>query len=142
MITYKKGDLLAVKEGVIIHGCNAQGVMGSGVAKQIRAKYPEAYYAYLNGTYELGTITMHMVHPKLVIVNAITQRYYGTSPEIKYVSYDAITKCFREVVDRFPSDTKLHIPKIGSGLGNGDWSIISRTIDSITVEYDVTCWEL
>ena len=32
-IIYKQGDLLECSEQVIVHGCNAQGVMGSGVAK-------------------------------------------------------------------------------------------------------------
>ena len=36
MIQYKKGDLLSVTKGIIAHGCNAQGVMGSGVALQIK----------------------------------------------------------------------------------------------------------
>lgn len=30
MIKEHKGDLLSVTEGIIVHGCNAQGVMGSG----------------------------------------------------------------------------------------------------------------
>ena len=34
------GDLFAeVKDGYIMHGCNAQGVMGSGVANIVRLKY-------------------------------------------------------------------------------------------------------
>lgn len=41
------GDLLDVEAGVIIHSVNCMGVMGSGVAKQIRDKYPEHYRQYL-----------------------------------------------------------------------------------------------
>lgn len=33
-IIYKQGDLLSCPERVILHGCNAQGVMGSGIAAQ------------------------------------------------------------------------------------------------------------
>ena len=32
-------DLLDIEQGMIVHGCNAQGVMGAGVADQIRRKY-------------------------------------------------------------------------------------------------------
>ena len=35
---YKTGDLLAVPSGHIVHGCNAQGAMGAGVALAIRNK--------------------------------------------------------------------------------------------------------
>ena len=43
-------DLLNSPDRIIVHGCNAQGVMGAGVAKAIRTKYPEAYsnYFYMN----------------------------------------------------------------------------------------------
>ena len=33
MIEYRKGNLLDVTSGLIAHGVNCQGVMGSGVAK-------------------------------------------------------------------------------------------------------------
>jgi len=39
---YRQGDLVMAVEPIIIHGCNAKGVMGSGVAKAIRAYYPDA----------------------------------------------------------------------------------------------------
>lgn len=40
MIEYRKGNLLDITSGVIVHGCNMRGVMGSGVALAIRNKYP------------------------------------------------------------------------------------------------------
>jgi O-acetyl-ADP-ribose deacetylase (regulator of RNase III) len=48
MLHYKKGNLLEVKEGIITHGVNCQGVMGSGVALAIKQKYPSAFYSYKN----------------------------------------------------------------------------------------------
>ena len=56
MITHKyNSNITEVTQGVIVHGCNAQGVMGSGVAKQLRAKYPEIYVDYLDGLEEYST---------------------------------------------------------------------------------------
>ncbi|ESQ88967.1 hypothetical protein ABAC460_14395 [Asticcacaulis sp. AC460] len=45
-IIYKTGDLLEAPERVICHGCNAQGVMGSGIAVPIRNRYPMVFKAY------------------------------------------------------------------------------------------------
>ncbi len=42
-INYVNGDLFATDIKTIVHGCNAQGVMGSGVAKSIRENFPKAY---------------------------------------------------------------------------------------------------
>lgn len=60
-INTHQGDLLGVNHGIIVHGCNCNGVMGSGVAAQIRDKWPDVYRAYRNKVYRnnggvLGTI--------------------------------------------------------------------------------------
>jgi len=76
-IEYRKGDLLTTEVQHILHGCNRRGVMGSGVAKAIRDKYPQAYTDY-NDVYnscglELGTIVVSVQDDGTVIHNAITQ---------------------------------------------------------------------
>ena len=43
MIEYVRGDLLNVRDGLILHGVNCQRKMNAGIAKQIREKYPEVY---------------------------------------------------------------------------------------------------
>ncbi|MGF7049842.1 O-acetyl-ADP-ribose deacetylase (regulator of RNase III) [Paenibacillus sp. DS2015] len=42
------GDFFNAKQSILGHQVNCQGVMGSGAAKGIRDKYPEAYTAYQN----------------------------------------------------------------------------------------------
>lgn len=142
MIEYKSGDLLRVTNGVIVHGCNAQGVMNSGVAKLIRAKYPVAYHSYLLHCKKpivlLGSVDLHYVTHDLAVANCITQQYYGRDPTTIYVNYAAITSCFSEL-SKITSE--INIPKIGAGLANGDWSIISSIIESV-YPGKVTCWEL
>ena len=41
------GDLFQTHAKYICHQVNCQARMGSGVAKQVRAKYPEVYNAWL-----------------------------------------------------------------------------------------------
>lgn len=43
MIIYKQGNLLDSGCKVICHQVNCQGVMGSGIAKEIRNRFPTAY---------------------------------------------------------------------------------------------------
>lgn len=52
MIKYVVGNLLDVTDGIIVHGCNNQGVMGAGVAAAIRNKYP-ACYDYYHSLYQM-----------------------------------------------------------------------------------------
>lgn len=48
MIEIIKGDLFTTDCKVIAHQVNCTGTMGSGVAKQIREKFPKAYEIYRN----------------------------------------------------------------------------------------------
>lgn len=130
------GDILDVKEGVIIHGCNCQGVMGSGLAKQIKTKYPDAYYDYMKvysiAGLNLGGIIISPVIPGvLYVVNAMTQEFYGKNLNIVYVDYNAIDECFYKTLNWMNQCklTKLYYPKIGAGLANGNWKIISDIIE-------------
>ena len=60
MVTYKQGNLLNSGCNIICHQVNCQGVMGSGIALEIRNRFPEAYATFrktfLNGGNKLGAI--------------------------------------------------------------------------------------
>lgn len=46
-IEYKKMSLFDAPEGsIIVHACNAQGVWGSGIAKEFKIRYPEQFKYY------------------------------------------------------------------------------------------------
>jgi O-acetyl-ADP-ribose deacetylase (regulator of RNase III) len=151
-IETKIGNLMNVTAGHIVHGCNAQGVMGSGVALAVKRKYPGAFESY-RAEYEryglkLGHAYPHIVNPKLIIWNAITQEGFGQPT--RNMSYDAIQTCF-EQINLFISSTHLnsptnppseiHIPAIGAGLGGGNWEIIREIIEQ-TVDFPTTLWIL
>lgn len=132
-IEYIKGDLFKTDIVSIMHGCNNQGVMGSGVAAIVRRDYTEAYLKYKEwhqqGTMELGKIQLVESNGK-VIINAITQDFYGKSGE-RFASYDAIDSCMKltnSVAFRLGWN-KVAMPMIGAGLGGGEWSIIERIIE-------------
>lgn len=135
-INYIKGDLLSTTEGIIVHGCNAQGVMGSGVALAVRQKYPKVYEKYNEevqlGFLGLGDVQLVEVKENLLIANAVTQEFYGREKKL-YVSYEAIRECFTTVfeVARGTKVPCVSIPKIGAGLGGGDWEAILSIITDV-----------
>ena len=145
MIKYKQGSLLDVTEGIIVHGCNCKGVMGSGVAKQIKEKYPVAYAAYVDKYWQSGLqlgsiITVTMEPSQLVIVHAMTQNGFGKDNR-RYVSYTAIMDCMLQV--RLLAEStglEVHMPKIGAGLGGGAWCDIEQILMKTII--DATVWEL
>jgi O-acetyl-ADP-ribose deacetylase (regulator of RNase III) len=163
MITYIKGDLLTTEAKILVHGCNAQGVMGNGVAKTIKRKYPKAYddyYAFwqkwvandADTTNMLGRIVPSVQSDGKTIINAITQLQYGKSGA-KFVSYDAIDSCmaFLNYELKFKdwasgelktSQTYIAMPKLGAGLGGGEWSIIEAIIEYRLKDHTVLVYSL
>ncbi len=135
MIEYIKGDILKSGCKLIVHGCNAQGVMGSGLAKQIKEKYPKAYEDYVEMCREmpeeslLGSVNFSEQDDGTVIANAITQLNFGKDGR-RYVSYDAIDECFEDIAlyCEVNDIMEIAIPRIGAGLGGGNWEIIESII--------------
>lgn len=154
-IEYKTGDMLNPpldeRELIITHGCNAQGVMGSGVAKAIRDLYPEAYKGYrdwyeTHGLKVGDIVPVNIDHKQTTkgfrygryVINAVTQEFYGRDPSRVYVSYEGLRAAMREinnnVLVRLRSDSagepeRVAMPLIGAGLANGKWSIIAPIIE-------------
>lgn len=133
------GNLLDVQSGIIVHGCNCMGVMGSGIAKEVKDKYPKVFKNYsehlkVHGTISraLGTINSNTIrekYPKLIIVNAFTQLDYGRDKDKVYVDYEAISKCFTQIKSIAEYyDLDVHFPLIGCGLANGDWPTVKFLI--------------
>lgn len=138
-IQYRKGDLFQTDIRTIVHGCNAQGVMGSGVAKIVKERYPEAFGIYyrtaqMHTSKELLGKNIVWFGPGRTIVNSVTQEYYGRDGK-RYADYDAIRSCMSKIESFFGADgpetvSEIAMPQIGAGLGGGDWRVIETIIES------------
>ena len=129
----KCGDVLNVERGIVVHGCNAQGVMGSGIARSVKDRYPKAFFSYRrqyenSGELKVGDIIPVEVSEDKWIVNAITQRFYGRDGR-RYVDYDGVRSCFLKVA-ALAKENNLPVfyPLIGCDLGGGDWEVVSKII--------------
>lgn len=133
-IVYHKGNLFETDIETIVHGCNAQGVMGSGVAKIVKEHYFDAYKFYAEQYDEhglkLGDVQFVPANGK-IIANAITQNLYGKDGK-RFVNYEAVAECMRSInrVLSLGGETRVAMPQIGAGLGGGDWNVIAAIIES------------
>ena len=144
MIEYKQGNIALAQEKFIAHGCNAQGVMASGVAKEIRRVYPQAYFDYIR-SYQvtgltLGTV-LYVPSNHKVILNCITQEYYGKDGKM-YASYNAVRDCLQKINTLVPKHDKVAMPRIGCGLGGLEWSKVEKIIEESAVSYSVVVYDL
>jgi O-acetyl-ADP-ribose deacetylase (regulator of RNase III) len=151
---YISGDAIEVfknsKSAVLIHQVNCQGVMGSGIAKQIRDTYPNHFDDYKECVDHFGSSEMFgeyfftMIDSYHSVVGLFSQFNYGTGE--RHTNYAAFVNAITQLVnsDSDEVDYELIIPKyIGCGLGGGDWNIIEQILLDVEQLYDVefTCVE-
>jgi O-acetyl-ADP-ribose deacetylase (regulator of RNase III) len=130
-------DLFEAPVQAIAHGVNCQGVMASGVAKEIRARFPAAFDVYRR-SYEEGTLTLGSVsivsgtHPW--VLNIATQVYYGREPGRVYADPVAIQRGLQTALDvlSVAGVTTLGIPAIGAGLGGLPLKALEDALDALT----------
>ena len=149
-IIYKIGNLLDAQTDVIAHQVNCQGVMGAGLAKQIRDKWPEVFNAYKyyvnlvafdhHTEKLLGRCFMVLNTEKQYIANLFGQNNYGRDSK-RYTSYDAIYESLISLASQMVDDgmTSLAIPyKMSSDRGGADWNVILAMIESVFKNTDIT----
>lgn len=146
MVKIVSGNLLDATEDVICHQVNCQGVMGSGVAKAIREKWPEVYEAYSrycdnhDWNSPLGS-TQYVDVNGQTIANMFAQNLYGYDGN-RYTSYDAFYKCLEDI-DTLPPWYSIAFPyKIGSDRGGASWDVIYAMICDVLGDRDVTIYKL
>jgi len=154
-----KGDALKLfKESIthtaLIHQVNCQGVMGSGIAKQIKEHYPTHFKDYIDycEMAEASALLGDCIWTPIgndpfmlqIVAGAFAQYQFGHNH--RHTNYAALTKSICAIIDQLPpvDEFSLIIPKyLGCGLGGGDWSIIKQILLDVEKMYDIefTCVE-
>lgn len=144
MLKHTKGNLIDLAEkgkfDIIVHGCNCQNTMGSGIAKEISERYPEAYdedfrmdklFGQNKRYLKLGNYSKATVYPsagKFIIINAYTQFNFVPRgiDHFEYVSF----KMILEKLLHFYGNYDFGFPYIGMGLAGGDKDRILYILES------------
>lgn len=143
MIKYIKGDILNATEGIIVQQVNCIGVMGAGLAKQIRDKWPYVYDSYqarihntANTKELLGKTLFDNVENNLFVASIFGQYYYGH--QAKFTNYTALFKGLDFVAEiSAAGQTTMYIPKgLGCGLAGGNWDFVEAYIQDLDLFFD------
>lgn len=152
MIKHVTGDIFTSGADYILHQVNCQGVMGSGVAKQVREKFPKVFESYrkLCLAHTSGAVNA-LGHAQIIpngngeqcIVNLFAQDKFGYDGKC-YTDYEALRHSLgmvRDWVERQPGAT-IAIPYLMScHRGGGNWETVSQIIEEELGHLNVTLWE-
>lgn len=134
---YIKQDISAVTRGIIAHGCNYFGVMGAGVAKILKDKYPLCFVEYAEWLQRfpkrnqtLGMCNLVNVDIDLYVANCITQGLESYDGQL--ATPRAIRNSLSEAyAHAFELKLPMYLPKIGAGLGGLNWE---KDVEPIILE--------
>jgi len=155
-VCYQDGDIMRSGANIICHQVNCRGVMGSGLAKQVKLENPQVFCEYqakcrTYGGQMLGTALILPVDSNMLtsaygqqyIANCFGQLSYGKG-KIQ-TDYKALRSAL-EQVRTFACQhnmCSIAIPyKLGCGLAGGSWSIVWGIINDVFCGsgLNVTIW--
>lgn len=122
-ITYVKTSIFDSEADAIVNPVNTEGVMGGGLAKQFRDKYPwmDVEYRRLceTGKMKIGSLFVYVSKSdSKTIINFPTKEQWRNNSKLKYIESG-----LKEFVNIY-KDLEIHsvaFPKLGCGLGWLDW---------------------
>ena len=150
------GDLLEAfnrdEVDYIAHCVNAQGVMGSGIARQIKADYPLVFANYKKRCDQeidkyclLGSaqkVTSGWEYENKAIFNLFGQEFYGVHK--RQVNYGAIATALLNMRHQIHDSTTIVGFPFGMccGLAGGDWEVILEMIEYFFNDLTVKIYRL
>lgn len=154
MIKIINGDLLTSNADIIAHQVNCSSAMNSGVAKQIREKYPEVFdaykrYCHMHGEkYKsdlLGRCQVVETHDGKYIANLFGQLGYGYDGK-QYTDLNALKRSMIMLKNMCafsinPKKITFAFPYgLGSVRGGASWSDVYAIIEEVFEDYNVEIW--
>lgn len=140
MIRETKGSVLAGSEPIIAHQVNCKGVMGAGVAKQIRQQLLSAaqYGRYQKqcreqGAELLGICELVETESGKLVANLFAEDDpTGRGLDTNYVALEQALKSLRHQA----KGRSISLPGyLGCGLAGGDWEIVYPMICEVFEDY-------
>lgn len=153
MIKILDGNLFDCNADIICHQCNCQGVMGTGVALEVKRRYPNVFADYKkdyeNGKLKLGYVCFSLTNniKNQIIANLCGQDKYGYDGSV-YTNYDKLQECLNKVVkyanmNNYDRKPVIAFPYLMScHRGGGDWNKVYKMIEDTFKDFDVEIWKL
>lgn len=135
MIHYINDNLFnAPKDCLLVHACNAQGVWGSGIAKQFKEKFPLEFEMY---AHYCSDNKIYLTQGTALIVNRvgclITSKDYGNNVDPVITILMNTNHALKELISN--TTMKIAMPKINSGLFKVPWENTEAILKSFNRDF-------
>lgn len=148
MIHFLKGDLFQSNADAFVNTVNTEGVMGKGIALQVKRRYPGVFKTYeaavARGEIQIGKVQVvptNEFSPRYII-NFPTKTSWRKPSQLRFIQ-EGLPALVEALLTY---DIKsVAIPPLGAGNGGLDWSdvkpLILAALDPIATKVDVSVYE-
>jgi len=132
MITYTTGDIFTSNCQALVNPVNCVGVMGKGLAKEFKSRYPENFDVYRltcnQGKVKIGKMLVVTPVEKggTYIINFPTKLHWMRYSQIGYITMGLIDLV--KVIGMFEIKS-IAVPALGCGLGGLEWGNVRPLIE-------------
>ena len=129
MINYVSGNIFESTAQTIVNPINCVGVMGAGLARQFRDKYPDMFKRYrkfcLSGLIKPGNLMLYK-STDYWILNFPTKNDWRAQSQIEFIESG-----LQKFVDTYKQKgiTSIAFTKLGCGLGGLDWICVKPIME-------------
>ena len=122
MIHVARGNIFNSPAQVLVNPVNTVGVMGAGLAKQFKQRYPEMYKSYrrfcLAGQFQIGMLQLYEAKDGKVVCNFPTKNHWEEASKLEHIEAG-----LQKFVGTYQEKgiVSVAFPKLGCGLGGLDW---------------------
>jgi len=132
MIEFRKDEILNADTEAIVNTVNTVGIMGKGIALEIKERYPQNYRLYKKACekneIKIGKVfvteTNSMNNPKFII-NFPTKKHWRFPSKVSYIEDGLISLKDFILTQKISS---IAIPPLGCGNGKLNWNIVKPLI--------------
>lgn len=146
MIVQKRGNIFDSETGVVAHGVNIHGVMGAGIAKEVRQRHPDVYELYKEHC-RLGTLQTGMLLPIFSETDVSPRWIFNISSQDApgaHASYAWLEEGVRKSYDflELKGLRGIAFPRIGAGIGGLQWARVEKILTHYANEHPEIITEL
>ncbi len=135
MVSEVVGDMFALPVRAFAHGVNTRGVMGAGVAAQVRSRFPEVFDSYASacrsGRFQPGMVQRCVTVSGVWVYNLATQDRPGRFARLEWVTASVASMAAHASAAGIE---KVGTVRLGCGIGGLDWGVVRSALE--LVEFD------
>lgn len=137
MIIFKRGDIFASTAQAIVNPVNCVGIMGAGLAKECKKRYPMNFIHYekmcKSKLLQIGKCLTVLENNKL-IVNFPTKEHWRNPSKYEYIE-SGLQALIKHVVHY--QIKSIAIPALGCGLGGLEFDVVKQLIQTTVSKLDL-----